>query len=60
MKLSEGEQGEVLVSLYCRYLNSPDATANRFDPEGFFKTGDLAILQDGRFIFQGRANMDCQ
>ncbi|GFG18587.1 malonate--CoA ligase [Aspergillus udagawae] len=61
MKLSEGEEGEVLVktpSLFLGYLNSPDATAKRLDPEGFFKTGDLAILQDGRYIFKGRANMD--
>ncbi|KAJ5219193.1 NRPS-like protein biosynthetic cluster [Penicillium cinerascens] len=61
MKLSEGDAGEVLVkapSLFLGYLNSPDATAKRFDSEGFFKTGDLAILQDGRYIFKGRANMD--
>ncbi|KAJ5532737.1 NRPS-like protein biosynthetic cluster [Penicillium frequentans] len=61
MKLSEGEEGEVLVktpSLFLGYLNLPDATAERFDSEGFFKTGDLAILQNGRFIFKGRANMD--
>ncbi|RYO82542.1 hypothetical protein DL766_000305 [Monosporascus sp. MC13-8B] len=61
MKLSEGDKGEVLVktpSLFLGYLNSPNATAKRLDPEGFFKTGDLAILQDGRYIFKGRANMD--
>ncbi|KAL4745939.1 hypothetical protein BDW72DRAFT_207788 [Aspergillus terricola var. indicus] len=40
------------------YLNSPGATSRRFDPEGFFKTGDLAILQDGRYVLTGRANMD--
>lgn len=45
---------------FCSYLNSPDATAKRFDSAGFFKTGDLAILQDGRYIFKGRANMDRQ
>lgn len=43
-----------------RYLNSPDSTAKRFDSEGFFKTGDLAIRQNGRYIFKGRANMDSQ
>lgn len=85
MKLSEGDQGELLVktpSMFLgyislsmhrsvkqsanvivgnitRYLNSPDATAKRLDAEGFFKTGDLATLENGRFIFKGRANMDC-
>ena len=43
-----------------RYLNSPDVTAACFDSEGFFETGDLAILQHGRYIFQGRADMDRQ
>ncbi|KAF7617987.1 hypothetical protein AFLA_006894 [Aspergillus flavus NRRL3357] len=61
MKLSEGDQGELLVktpSMFLGYLNSPDATAKRLDAEGFFKTGDLATLENGRFIFKGRANMD--
>ncbi|KAG4433953.1 hypothetical protein IFR05_010566 [Cadophora sp. M221] len=46
------------LTLRYRYLNSPAATAERFDADGFFKTGDLATLKDGRYIFQGRANMD--
>ncbi|KAK2612065.1 hypothetical protein QQS21_001914 [Conoideocrella luteorostrata] len=61
MKLSEGEEGEVLVktpSLFLGYLNSPDSSAMCFDSDGFFKTGDLAIRQNGRYIFKGRANMD--
>ncbi|KAL8709378.1 MAG: hypothetical protein Q9220_005872 [cf. Caloplaca sp. 1 TL-2023] len=61
MKLSEGDEGEVLVktpSLFLGYLNCPEDTAERFDSEGFFKTGDLAIRHNGRLIFKGRANMD--
>ncbi|CAG8410433.1 unnamed protein product [Penicillium salamii] len=63
LKLSNGDEGEILVkapSQFLRYLNAPDATAKRFDSEGFFKTGDMAILQNGRFIFKGRENMDRQ
>ncbi|KHN97578.1 AMP-dependent synthetase/ligase [Metarhizium album ARSEF 1941] len=61
MKLSQGEEGEVLVkspSLFLGYLNSPGSTASSLDSDGFFKTGDLAIRQNGRYIFKGRANMD--
>lgn len=45
---------------YTRYLNLPDETAARFDSEGFFKTGDIVRREKGRYIFQGRANMDCE
>ncbi|KAK2839208.1 hypothetical protein FQN49_006371 [Arthroderma sp. PD_2] len=61
MKLSGGEEGEVLVkstTQFLGYLNRPEDTAKRLDPDGYFKTGDLAVLHDGRFIFKGRANMD--
>ncbi|KAL8794595.1 MAG: hypothetical protein Q9195_002791 [Heterodermia aff. obscurata] len=44
--------------MFLGYLNSPTDTASRFDPDGFFKTGDLAIRKNGRYIFQGRQNMD--
>ena len=46
--------------LFIRYLKCPEDTAKCFDSEGFFKTGDLAIRQNGRYIFKGRANMDSQ
>ncbi|CAG8903462.1 unnamed protein product [Penicillium egyptiacum] len=63
MKLSGGDQGELLVktpSMFLGYLNSPDATEKRLDEEGFFRSGDLAVLDNGRYIFKGRSNMDCQ
>ncbi|RKL38122.1 hypothetical protein BFJ72_g7584 [Fusarium proliferatum] len=40
------------------YLNRPEDSAERFDSEGFFKTGDVVIRRDKKLIFQGRANMD--
>ncbi|KAM0345634.1 hypothetical protein ACHAPU_006288 [Fusarium lateritium] len=57
----EGDEGELLVktpSQFLGYLNCPDATAERFDADGFFKTGDMVTRVDGKLIFQGRANMD--
>jgi malonyl-CoA/methylmalonyl-CoA synthetase len=41
-----------------RYLHAPEDSAQKFDSEGFFRTGDFAIRQNGRIIFKGRANMD--
>ncbi|KID75021.1 AMP-dependent synthetase/ligase, partial [Metarhizium brunneum ARSEF 3297] len=61
IKLSEGDEGELLVktpAMFLGYLNSSDSTAQCMDSDGFFKTGDLAIRQNGRYIFKGRANMD--
>ncbi|SCO50406.1 related to AMP-dependent synthetase and ligase [Fusarium fujikuroi] len=57
----DGFEGELLVktpSLFLGYLNRPEDSAERFDSEGFFKTGDLVIRRDKKLIFQGRANMD--
>ncbi|KAF4989212.1 hypothetical protein FGRMN_9269 [Fusarium graminum] len=57
----EGDEGELLVktpSQFLGYLNCPDATAERFDADGFFKTGDMVTRVDRKLIFQGRANMD--
>ncbi|PCD39312.1 hypothetical protein FGRA07_00583 [Fusarium graminearum] len=57
----EGSTGELLVktpSLFLGYLNRQRDTDERFDSEGFFKTGDLVTRHEGRLVFQGRANMD--
>lgn len=42
------------------YLGDADATKASFDDEGFFKTGDLAHLESGEYIFDGRAKTDCK
>lgn len=56
-----GEMGELLVkgvrglSLFAGYLGDPDATAQAFTEDGFFKTGDLVTVRaDGAFVFSGR------
>ncbi|MHA7648277.1 acyl-CoA synthetase [Mycobacterium sp. ML4] len=42
--------GKLLVrgpTLFDGYLNRPEATAEAFDPEGWYRTGDVAVVDDG-------------
>lgn len=51
--LPAGERGELLVrgtSVFFGYWNRPDVNANLFD-DGWFKTGDVAYLDDEGFLF---------
>jgi malonyl-CoA/methylmalonyl-CoA synthetase len=51
--------GEIEVRgphVFAGYLNRPDATAESFDPDGWFRTGDLGhVSADGYFTITGRA-----
>lgn len=54
-----GEAGELEVlapeSRFMEYLNDPQATAAAFTSDGYFRTGDLAVLEsDGSFTYLGR------
>jgi 4-coumarate--CoA ligase len=33
-----------------RYLNNPEATKNSITPDGWFKTGDIAVVDDEGFF----------
>ena len=59
--VAEGETGDLLirgipgVSLFKEYLNNPQATADSYDAEGFFRTGDrVTLLADGFIRFADR------
>ncbi|RFU40157.1 acyl-CoA synthetase, partial [Actinomadura logoneensis] len=46
-------------TLFDGYLGRPDATAASFTPDGWFRTGDIAVLDpDGRHRIVGRASTD--
>ena len=56
-RLPAGEMGELRVRGYVTlgYHNDPELTAASFDSEGFFITGDLAVLDaEGWVAFRGR------
>lgn len=41
------------------YLNRPEATADAFDPDGWYRTGDVAIIDaDGMHRIVGRESVD--
>jgi malonyl-CoA/methylmalonyl-CoA synthetase len=57
---TEGEHGEIQVagpSLFREYWRRPDATAESFEGK-WFKTGDVAVMDDGAFRIMGRNSVD--
>ncbi|MFJ4680433.1 class I adenylate-forming enzyme family protein [Kitasatospora sp. NPDC088783] len=41
-------------SMAAGYLNAPGALAERLDPDGYYRTGDLGRIEDGRLFVTGR------
>jgi long-chain acyl-CoA synthetase len=54
LELKLAEDGELLVkgpSVFAGYFHKPAASAECFDPEGFFRTGDIGHLDQDGFLF---------
>ncbi|MEP0773198.1 MAG: long-chain fatty acid--CoA ligase [Acidobacteriota bacterium] len=54
LEVKLAEDGELLVrgpSVAKGYWNKPEATAEVFDPDGFFHTGDIARIDEDGFIY---------
>ena len=52
-EVAQGEEGELLVrgaQVMHGYWGRPEATDEALDNEGWFRTGDIAIIQDEGFI----------
>ena len=57
-RLPTGEIGEIRLKGYVTkgYYKEPEKTAEAFDADGYFRTGDLGFVDDdGYFYFRGRA-----
>lgn len=56
LELDEGNPGEVVIrgpGVTAGYLNNPEANADAFY-DGWFRTGDRGVLEDGYLYLQGR------
>jgi acyl-CoA synthetase (AMP-forming)/AMP-acid ligase II len=58
IEVTDGEPGEIVVrhdALMLGYFNRPEATAASLTPDGYLRTGDLAVrLPDGNYRIVGR------
>lgn len=44
--------------MFTKYLNLPEKTKQEFTSDGYFKTGDTALIKNGLFYIQGRTSVD--
>ena len=59
--VEEGKQGEIQVqgaNVFKEYWDRPEATAESFTKDGWFKTGDIAKYHDGAYKILGRNSVD--
>lgn len=59
--VADGTSGEIQVkgpNIFKEYWEKPEATQKTFTSEGWFKTGDMAILEDGSYRILGRNSVD--
>ena len=60
-EVANGESGEILIkgpNVFQAYWNKPEATAAAFTADGWFKTGDVAVLHDDSYRIMGRRSVD--
>ena len=53
--------GQILVrgkNVFKNYWNRPTETEKSFTPNGWFKTGDVAVIEDGYYRIMGRQSVD--
>ena len=56
-----GEKGEIQVqgpNVFKEYWGKPESTAASFTEDGWFKTGDIAVFENGAYRILGRNSVD--
>jgi malonyl-CoA/methylmalonyl-CoA synthetase len=59
--LGEGIPGEIQIkgpTVFSEYWERPGETAEAFTSDGWFRTGDTAVVVDGRYRILGRSSVD--
>lgn len=60
-EVNSGEPGEIIVrgkNVFSEYWKKPEATAKEFTSDGWFKTGDVAVVEEGYYRIMGRNSVD--
>lgn len=59
--VKNGMPGEIQMkgpNIFKEYWEKPKATEEAFTPEGWFKSGDIAVFEDGSYRILGRNSVD--
>ncbi|MDB5240185.1 MAG: long-chain fatty acid--CoA ligase [Spirosoma sp.] len=59
--VEEGQPGEIQVkgpTVFHQYWQRPQATADAFTGDGWFRTGDVAVIDEGSYKILGRSSID--
>lgn len=59
--IDEGQPGEIQVkaaTVFREYWQRPQATQDAFTADGWFRTGDVAVLDEGSYKILGRSSID--
>jgi malonyl-CoA/methylmalonyl-CoA synthetase len=59
--LPEGVPGEIQVrgpNVFTEYWERPEDTREAFTDDGWFRTGDTAVIENGRYRILGRSSVD--
>jgi len=60
-EVEKGESGEIMVkgpNVFKEYWNKAEATQDAFTSGGWFKTGDIAVMNEGSYRIMGRSSVD--
>ncbi|AFK01772.1 AMP-dependent synthetase and ligase [Emticicia oligotrophica DSM 17448] len=59
--VKRGQPGEIQIkgkNVFLEYWNKPEATQKTFTADGWFKTGDVAVVEKGYYRILGRDSID--